>query len=600
MIPNLSQVRDAVALYRVSTRQQERKGESLPNQQRSVRAWAGSHNVKIVDEIRSAESGKGAVRLVGTSITLTGRQAYSRLIRDLQQVPQSKRPDAVVIDWTDRWSRSLLEYVAVIEAFQRLNIRMLSIGDDEDLTDPKNALVLHIKSAIAQEQLRITSNKVKEARRSRRERRLWQGGLAPDGYRTHLPDCPGPAAISRQGVFGLQSFSQRACSCRPDVLCQDPSRAPIIRLVWQLLESSPLSWEALAEAINEQGHRRPNGRPWHWNDLYRIGQNPAYCGILATNRSFRDLSDGRIIRRRPLKEQQLDEAPEAIPEPFVSAETFWKIWERRYHKQTRHLPRAKNGASCELTGMLACPACGAIMTPVYCLSSMICGNGKPRKSPRKKYVYATCPNATRSKSAGPSSCANRQRVRVDIISKLLIERLADTVSLSDDAIAEAFALERASSIDVDALETERRTHTRAIKDSEHVRHALTRQLVVGTLTDDEYQKEIFLFRRDVALAQTRLNEIDRQLRTASARPNFERARSTVRWLAERWDAINVPERAEALRLLVDRATYSPSGTTRVDRVRIVAAGAAFSEFRVADECAARVDDLRSVPSQVNL
>ena len=577
MIPRLNDVHSAVALYRVSTREQEQRGESLYNQERDVHKWASENGIQITKEIKSAESGKCALRLVGGSFQFDRRLGYASLIAELQKAPPATRPDAVVIDWRDRWSRNVLEYVGIIKAFQHLGIRVLSVGDEKDLTDPDNALMLQVMAVIAEEQLRVTSGKVKEARRSRRERKLWQGGSAPDGYRTHESACPGRVDVSREGPDMRRSFRQRACNCRPDVLYIDPAREGTIRYLWDLLENSPMSWQAIAEQMNDRGHRRPNGKPWRWNDVYRIGENPHYCGILATNRSIRDAFDGTITRRRPLLEQDLVAAPNAIPNPYVTEATFWSTWNKRFNKQTRHLTRAKNGASSELTGLVACPDCSSNLTTTYSLSSKICGNGKPRKSPRKRYVYLSCLVSKVVERGSEPKCRNRQKVRADILSRQLIDDLARLVVLSDDAVIEAMRIERRAAVDVIALAEEKRTLARSAKLASDARHTLTRQLVAGVLTDAEYQAELFRFREDVAQCETRISAIDESTSRASHRPDLRRARKTVEWLSEKWEVLTVCERAEALRLLVDRVTYEACTKGQPMRIRILSSGSAFAD-----------------------
>jgi DNA invertase Pin-like site-specific DNA recombinase len=577
MTTGICNIRTAVGLYRVSTRQQERRGQSLFNQERSVRTWTQANGVTLLDEVKMAKSAKNPIRLVGGSLQLDPSAAYTRLIKQLPSLPAAQRPDAIVIDWIDRWSRNLLEYVAIVKALQQLGVRMLAIGDGRDLTDPAYAMELHIRAAIAEEQLRITSGKVKEARRSRRERKLWQGGSPPDGYRTHVRDCAGPLTVGRSGAEGSVAYKQRACSCRPDVLHIDPKREATIRCLWSLLESSPLSWNGIAEQLNERGHRRPDGKPFCWSDVYRIGENPHYCGMLATNRSFRDAYDGTIMRRRPLPEQELVVSLEAIPQPFIEEASFWSIWQKRFNKQTRHLTRGKNGASCALTGLVVCPDCGTMMTTTYSLSAKICGNGKPRKSPRKKYVYLSCPKSRVVALASESRCSRSQRINADVFSRQLIDELSKLVVLSDDALIEAMKIDRRASVDVIALADEKRTLARSAKLAGDARHALTRQLVAGVLTDAEFQAELFRFRADAAQCEARISAIDETTCRAPLRPDLGRARKTIEWLSEKWDILTVCERAEALRLLVRRVTYGACADGQPMRVRILSSGSAFTD-----------------------
>lgn len=121
--------------------------------------------------------------------------------------------------------------------------------------------------------------------------------------------------------------------------------------------------------VNAKGLRRPNGTPWRWHDLYRIGENPHYCGILAYDRWFRDEHDGTIKRKRPLNEQQLVPDNDCIPDPYVSEEIFWNVYKRRFNHQTRYARRSQNGTVSELTGLLYCPECGRVMSSLFGLSS---------------------------------------------------------------------------------------------------------------------------------------------------------------------------------------------------------------------------------------
>ena len=246
MTPDAKQIRVVDVLYRVSTRAQEKEGESLFNQRRTVEEWARSNGVTVRRTIEVAESGKSALRLQGCGFQFSRRMEYRDLIIEYQKGVDL--PDAVCVDWSDRWSRSLLEFVGLVEAFRELRIRLLAIGERVDLTDPRTHLVAAIKSAVAQEQVRVTSDKVRESRRSRRERARWQGGRVPDGYRTHTPECPGRSNVKRQGPDGVErTFTVRSCSCPSDVLYRDPQREATISAIWQLLARSPLSWQGLAD-----------------------------------------------------------------------------------------------------------------------------------------------------------------------------------------------------------------------------------------------------------------------------------------------------------------------------------------------------------------
>jgi DNA invertase Pin-like site-specific DNA recombinase len=559
-------------LYRVSTRAQEAEGESLFNQRREVEdKWATPNGIRVRRRIEVAESGKTALRLSGNAFVFSRRAEYTELIVEFQTMPPSQRPDAVVIDWCDRWSRNVLEYSGLVTAFRMLGIRLLAVGDGLDLTDPRNDLVAHVRAAIGQEQLRIIKAKVSEARRSRRERGKWQGGTCPDGYRTHNPECPGRKSVTKETPDGKKHVvTVRACDCPQTILRRDEEREPTLRYIWNLLESSPLSWQAMTDEVNAKGFRRPNGTPFRWHDLYRIGENPHYAGVMAYDRWYRDEHDGTIKRKRPLLEQNLVRDTDSIPEPYVSEETFWNVYKRRYNHQTRYARRSKNGTVSELTGILYCPECGRVMSSLFGLSNKKTGHGNPRRSPRKKYVWMWCADV----QGKTPTCGNRQRVRVDGLSAMLIEHLERIAIMSDDAILAALKL-RSSQGTIRMLEAERKRLLKTVETADKARHALTKLLASGAMTQADVEAELFEHRRDKAAAETRIREIESELSRQHARPDFERARTTLRWLKDNWSDLTVPERAEALRLLIDKATYEPNGAVNPDSLEIQAYGRAF-------------------------
>ncbi len=174
MIRDIDSIRVVDVLCRVSTIAQEQQGDSLANQRRAVEEqWAAPRGIRVRRRIEVTESGKSALRLKGASFEFSRRAQYTDLIVEYQRLRRIELPDAILIDWQDRWNRSPLELLGLIEAFSALGIRMIAIGDELELTDPRQRLVTTIKSAVAGEQLRVTS--YRSARRSRPVERAESG-----------------------------------------------------------------------------------------------------------------------------------------------------------------------------------------------------------------------------------------------------------------------------------------------------------------------------------------------------------------------------------------------------------------------------------------
>ena len=567
-------VRTIDVLYRVSTRAQETSGDSLYNQRREVEEkWAAPRGIAVRRRIEVAESGKGALRLVGDSFVFSKRAEYTAVIVEYQTMRPNERPDAIAIDWVDRWSRNVFEYSGLVMAFRILGIRLLAIGDSLDLTDPRNDLVTHVRAAIGQEQLRIIKEKVSEARRSRRERGKWQGGNPPDGLRTHEPECPGLITRYRDSPDGVRhSMRVRGCDCDATKLWRDPERENTYIELWKMLATSPLSWQAMVDDINAAGLRRQDGKMFRWNDLYRIGENPHYAGIMTSERWVRDAHDGTIKRRKKLEDQQLIRDSNSIIVPYVSEDTFWAVQRARYGKHTRNLPRAKSGSVSELTGILVCPVCSNLMSSLVGRSSKKTGHGNPRLSPIKIYTWMWCMNA----QGKVPTCTNKQRVQVAPVSAVLIAEIQRIATLSDEAILAALQLQQAQDSSR-ALEAERVRLVKSLATADAARHSLTKLFSSGALSQSDVEAELFAHRRDRTAAEHRIREIDTQLARDHARPDFAEARKIISWLREHWSALTVPERAEALRLLIGRATYVPTTDSLPTNIFITEYGAAFVE-----------------------
>lgn len=172
------------------------------------------------------------------------------------------------------------------------------------------------------------------------------------------------------------------------------------------------------------------------------------------------------------------------------------------------------------------------------------------------------------------TCGNRQRVRVDRLSAMLIEHIERIAVMSDDAILAALKLQSSRGT-IRSLEAELKRLQQVVKTADNARHALTKLLASNAMTQADVEVDLFEHRRDKTAAETRIREIESELSRQHARPDFDHARGTLKWLREHWMELTVRERAEALRLLVDKVTYEPNATVNPDVLQVVSYGRAF-------------------------
>lgn len=89
-----------VVLYaRVSSKEQEREGYSIPAQLELLRNYASKHNMKIVKEYEDVETAK-----------YTGRTNFNEMIKFLKS---SKDCKTILVEKTDRLYRNIPDYATV-------------------------------------------------------------------------------------------------------------------------------------------------------------------------------------------------------------------------------------------------------------------------------------------------------------------------------------------------------------------------------------------------------------------------------------------------------------------------------------------------------
>jgi len=147
----LGQLRFA-ALRRVSTEQQEDKGESLRVQKEAIeQAVIGLG--KIVEWYGGQEHATPGYE----------KNEINRLLKDAER----HRFDAVIIDRTDRWSRDNEQSSIGLKVFRDNSIRFFILANEKDLYDPADEFFINVNVTVGQYFARSIT---KESRRSKVKR----------------------------------------------------------------------------------------------------------------------------------------------------------------------------------------------------------------------------------------------------------------------------------------------------------------------------------------------------------------------------------------------------------------------------------------------
>jgi DNA invertase Pin-like site-specific DNA recombinase len=106
------------------------------------------------------------------------RPALKRLLLDIE----AGLIDVIVTYKLDRLSRSLTDFVKLIELFERHNVTYVSVTQHFSTTTSMGRLTLNILLSFAQFERELASERIRDKSLQSRKRGLWMGGWPPLGY----------------------------------------------------------------------------------------------------------------------------------------------------------------------------------------------------------------------------------------------------------------------------------------------------------------------------------------------------------------------------------------------------------------------------------
>ncbi len=237
--PKGRQMRRAVLYARVSSKQQEEEGFSIPAQLKLLREYAIEHGFGVTREFVDVETAKRA-----------GRTGFDHMVELLLKRHNSCR--TVLVEKTDRLYRNLRDYVTLDD----LDIEIHFVKENFVLSDDSRSTekFMHgIKVLMAKNYIDNLSEETKKGMREKAEQGIYPS-FAPLGY------------------INVASNGKRD-------IALDPETAPLIRRLFDLYATGEYSLLEVTRAIDGEGltHRR-NGRPLTKSAVHKILSNPIYYG----------------------------------------------------------------------------------------------------------------------------------------------------------------------------------------------------------------------------------------------------------------------------------------------------------------------------------
>ncbi|MHB8589794.1 MAG: recombinase family protein [Candidatus Dormibacteraceae bacterium] len=285
------------------------------------------------------------------------------------------RFDLLLVYRVDRLSRSVRGLAQVLDDLDQANVVFRSATEPFDTGSPAGRMMVQMLGVFAEFERATIIDRVIAGMERKAARGGWLGGTIPFGYRRN-PET--------------------------DTLEPHESEAPLVPVIFDLYLNKRLGCRAVANWLNERGHRTREGRLWSHMTTMTVLRNEAYLGRV----NFRD------------------KVYEARHQPLIEEPTFQAAQALLTERGENYSKRRSNSSDYLLGGLLTCAHCG---------SKFI---GTAARGNRYHYRYYTCHRRNRY---GPKGCASERLPAEELdqaVLKAMLEAYSDS-ELVEQALEEA-------------------------------------------------------------------------------------------------------------------------------------------------------------------
>ena len=229
-----------VIYARVSSKEQEREGFSIPAQKKLLVQYASQHGFEVMRQFTDVETAKTA-----------GRSSFGSMVEYLRANRDVK---AILVEKTDRLYRNFKDYVLLEEL--SLEIHLVKENEVISKDSRSHAKFVHgIKVLLAKNYIDNLSEEVRKGMREKAEQGEYPA-KAPLGY----------------------------CNDKVSRLVKpDPKYAPLVVRLFELYQTGEYSLASLRDLVYREGWRTPTGRKIAKSMVEMILKNPFYVGDFLWN-----------------------------------------------------------------------------------------------------------------------------------------------------------------------------------------------------------------------------------------------------------------------------------------------------------------------------
>jgi DNA invertase Pin-like site-specific DNA recombinase len=142
------------------------------------------HQRAVCSAYIASQSHKGWLEVAKTyeDAPYSGATLDRPALRDLLRDVENGHVDVIVLYKLDRISRSLPDFMRLLELFDRYGVTFVCITQSFDTSDSLGRLVMNVLLTFAQFEREITSDRIKDKLRALARKGIWVGSRPPFGY----------------------------------------------------------------------------------------------------------------------------------------------------------------------------------------------------------------------------------------------------------------------------------------------------------------------------------------------------------------------------------------------------------------------------------
>lgn len=424
----------------------------------------------------------------------TDRPAFKRLLADIR----AARVDVVAVYKIDRLSRSMLDFVGLMEIFRQHGVTFCSVTQQFSTTNAVGRMTLNLLATFAEFEREQISERTRDKMRAARRRGMWTGGPVPLGYDLH-----------------------------DKKLVVNAEEAKRVNVVFALyLELGSLT--ATVEELNRRGWRTKSwtthdgklepGSAFTKSNLHRMLSSPLYVGLTT------------------LGKETFPGAHEVIVERSV--------WDAAQVRRTQNGRRGgadtRNTYGALLRGLIVCGVCGSTM--IHSVSSR----------GTRRWSYYVCMRAEKQGAkACPKSRVSRGEIEEFVVAKIReIGRDPALVRAAIEAATRDAAAKQPELIaDVRRLEQDGKRYAAE-------RANLVEAVARGGPAADTLMRRVGELDGEINRAAQRLATARRELLVIGTHALDENdLREALAAFDPVWDELFPREKARVLALLIERIVY---------------------------------------------